>query len=136
MNILIVDDSAAMRQMIRKLIEPLAREISECADADEAVTSYQLNRPDWVLMDLRLGRKDGITATQQICKTDPTAKVVIVTNYDDRELRAAAFDAGACAYILKDNLYKLPEVLRNREASKSVEPTCMTQINLALGVQS
>ncbi len=132
MNILIVDDSAPVRRMIHKLVAPLASEMFECVDGDDAVAAYALNRPDWVLMDIRLGRLDGITATRQICQSNPEAKVVIVTSYDDPGLRAAAFEAGACEYILKDDLYKLPEVLRTPRTVRTLQ-TNSTRVDSIIG---
>jgi CheY-like chemotaxis protein len=114
MNILIVEDSPLVCRMIRSLVAPFAAEVFECDEADVAFSTYQKYHPDWVLMDIRLKQSDGIAATKQICDSDPKARVVIVTNYDDVSLRAAATDAGACAYVLKDNLYTLPSFL-NRQ---------------------
>jgi CheY-like chemotaxis protein len=117
MNILIVEDSPGMRRMIRSLVEPFAAEVFECADGDAALSAYRKHHPDWVLMDIRLKESDGIAATRQICAADPQARVVIVTNYDDINLRAAATEAGARAYVLKDNLYTLPSIL-NRQTKE------------------
>lgn len=50
---------------------------------------------------------DGITATRRIVQTFPTARIVIVTHYDDVRLRNAAREAGACGYVLKDNLIEV-----------------------------
>jgi len=50
---------------------------------------------------------DGIAATRAIRKCSPVARVVIVTQYDDNDLSAAARDAGAMGYILKDDLSQL-----------------------------
>jgi DNA-binding NarL/FixJ family response regulator len=111
MNILIVEDSAGMRRMIRSLVAPLAAEVYECADGDAALSAYREHRPDWVLMDIRLKQSDGIATTACICAADPKAKVVIVTGYDDAGLREAATEAGACGYVLKDDLYTLPSLL-------------------------
>lgn len=117
MNILIVEDSLRMRRMIRSLVASFAAEIFECADSDAALSAYREHHPDWVLMDIRLKESDGIAATRQICAADPQARVVIVTNYDDINLRAAATKAGACGYVLKDNLYTLPSFL-NRQTKE------------------
>jgi DNA-binding NarL/FixJ family response regulator len=62
---------------------------------------------------------DGIQATRQIKAADPAAKIVIVTDYDDDALRAAAMRAGACGYALKDNLLDLVRLL---EAIKQSNP--------------
>jgi DNA-binding NarL/FixJ family response regulator len=62
-------------------------------------------------MDVRMPRMDGLTATRLLLQHHPSAKVVIVTDYNDEEVRSAARDAGACAYALKDNVTELDDVL-------------------------
>ena len=57
--------------------------------------------------------------TKRIKATDPGAKVVIVTDYDDSELRRAAMDAGACDYALKDKLPDLVFPLRRRPVERN-----------------
>ncbi len=56
-------------------------------------------------------RIDGLTATRQIRKLYPTARIVIVTDYDDEQLRTAANHAGACAYAIKHNLTDLAQLV-------------------------
>jgi DNA-binding NarL/FixJ family response regulator len=68
-------------------------------------------RPDWVLMDVELGGMDGIAATRAIRTIDADAHVVIVTAHGEVEYRRAAAEAGACAYVLKENLLELLGVL-------------------------
>ena len=111
MRIMIVDDNRQMRRMIVSLIDDLAEEIIECGDGSEAITAYNEHRPDWVLMDVEMGRVDGIEATRQIRDAFPDARIVMVTNYDESELRAAASAAGAWGYVLKDNLLGIREIL-------------------------
>jgi len=91
MKLLIVEDNESMRRTIKSIIGTLADEIYECSDGSEAVTLYGECRPDWVLMDIRLERMDGIEATSRIMALYPEAKIVIVTNYDDQKLKEAAF---------------------------------------------
>jgi DNA-binding NarL/FixJ family response regulator len=112
MNILIVEDSLIVRRMIRSLVAPFAKEVFECANGNEAFSVYQAHQPDWVLMDIRLKESDGIKVTREICASDPQARVVIVTNFDDVSLRAAATAAGACGYVMKENLPELRGILR------------------------
>ena len=111
MKVLIVDDNASVRRLIRSVLPPLAGKIYECANGQDAVATYQAHRPDVVLMDIRMGEIDGIEATKRIIAADPGAKIVIVTDYDDDALRQATMRAGACGYSLKDNLLKLVGLL-------------------------
>jgi DNA-binding NarL/FixJ family response regulator len=111
LKLLIVDDSAAVRKLIRDIVLPFAVEIRECADGAEALSAYSAERPDLVLMDIRMTGMDGIQATKQIKETDPTAKIVIVTDYDDDALREATMRAGACGYTLKTSLPDLVRLL-------------------------
>ncbi len=54
---------------------------------------------------------DGIDATRQIIEVFPNARVIIVTDYDDSELREAAREAGACDYVVKENLLHLCRII-------------------------
>jgi two-component system response regulator DegU len=111
MKILIVDDNASMRRMIRGIIQPLADEIYECADGGEALEIYARVFPDWVLMDIQMKPVDGITATRQIIRDYPQARILMVTNYNDDDLRQAAHEAGACQYLVKENLLDILNIL-------------------------
>lgn len=111
MNILIVEDSAPVRRMICGLLSAFAERFFECETDSEAVALYRAHRPCWVLMDIVLSQGDGIAATQKICADDPQARVVIVTNYGDDDLQEAAANAGACGFIVKEDLYTLPAYL-------------------------
>lgn len=110
MKCLIVEDSAAMRRVIRKMISDLA-EVQECQDGSEALAAYASFEPDWVLMDVKMREVHGLDATKQIRAVFTDARVVIVSNYDSDELREAARAAGACAYVLKENLFDLRRLL-------------------------
>ncbi len=112
MNLMIVEDNKPMRRMIRSMVADLAERIDECGDGAEAYARYADRRPNWVLMDIAMPGLDGITATRQIIAAFPDARVLIVTDYDDAELRAAACAAGACSYVLKENLLDLRRLLQ------------------------
>lgn len=112
MTILIVEDDAEMRRLIRSLVAPAAGRLLECSDGLQAVAAYEEHTPDWVLMDLKLPLLDGIEATKRIRRRFPEARIVMVTNYDGAELRAAAGDAGVFAYVSKQDLLCLPRLLR------------------------
>lgn len=111
MKILIVDDNAKMRRVIKTLVADQADEFCECADGETACAAYAEYQPDFVLMDLAMGQVDGLIATRQIIDANPAARIIIVTNYDDKHLRAAAQASGACGYVLKENLLELSALL-------------------------
>ena len=75
MKLLIVDDNAAVRRLIRSIVLPLAGDICECTDGADALSAYLAQRPDVVLMDVRMNEVDGIQATKQITAADPKARV-------------------------------------------------------------
>ena len=79
MKLLIVDDHAAMRRLLGRVVS-----------GAEALNAYHRCLPDWVLMDIEMDRIDGITATREILLSYPRARVVIVSKYDDDQTREAA----------------------------------------------
>lgn len=107
MKLLIVDDSRAMRDMVKQFLASLVAETRECSNGEEAVVAYTTFKPDWVLMDYQMPRMDGLRATRAILAADPEARVLFLTHYDDEELRQAAQEAGASGYVLKENLRDL-----------------------------
>ncbi len=113
MKVLLADDNAAMRQVIRRILHGLATEVCECGNGAEACALYAIQHPDWVLMDVEMPEVNGLAATARICADFPAARILIVTNYDDAALRAAAAQAGACGYVLKDNLLELRWFIEN-----------------------
>jgi CheY-like chemotaxis protein len=112
-NILIVEDNVAIRRLIRRTVSHLVADIHECEDGADALKAYSEYRPDLVFMDVRMPRMDGLTATKEILNVHPEARIVIVTDYDEDDLRAAAFAIGAKGYVLKDNLADLEALLRS-----------------------
>lgn len=104
-TVLIVEANFQMRRTLQALISDMAV-CYECSDGNVAA-AYSQHKPDWVLMDLKIGDRDGLTATAELCAANPAARILIVTNYDDPELREAARRAGACGYVPKENLLEL-----------------------------
>ncbi len=109
-KLLIVEDHAEMRREIKNLLSDLG-EIYECRDGAEAVSAYAQHRPDWVLMDIQMERMNGIAATREIKAAYPEARIMIVTGYESEELREAARRAGACEYVVKENLFEIRRIL-------------------------
>ena len=112
MRFLLVDDNHEMRRLIRSAVAGPLDTVYELSDGDLAFASYAEHRPDWVLMDIRMPKLDGIVATRQIKAVFPEARIIVVSQYDDPETREAARQAGATEYVLKDNLLRLRRIVR------------------------
>jgi len=96
--------------LLRSIVGEWA-EVFECEDGTEALSCYERVRPEWVLMDIRLPGINGIEATRRILASYADARVVIITNFADDQMRESARLAGACAYVLKENLSVLKQIL-------------------------
>ena len=120
MRLLIVDDNAEVRGLIRRALAGLGAEFVECGDGQKAVAAYAAQRPDFVLMDVEMPILDGITATRQIVGADPSARIIILTNHDQPSLRQAAQAAGACRYALKENLLVVRQLIGELTNESSV----------------
>lgn len=120
-SVMIVEDDARVRSMIRRIIEDIAVSVYECSSGEEAVELYSRVRPDLVLMDLRMEGVDGLSATRTIREGCPEARIIIVTSYDAPDLREAAREAGAMDYVVKDDLSSLRAIIKRATKAASHE---------------
>jgi two-component system invasion response regulator UvrY len=111
MRLMIVDDHAGVRQLIRQLVALPGDAVRECASGNEAVPLARDFKPDYVTMDVRMAGLDGFEATRALCGDHPAVRVVIVTAFDQAELRRSAMAAGAVGYVAKEHLTQLRSVL-------------------------
>ena len=111
MKLMIVDDNKDVRVFLRSLFEDKAEEIIECSDGLSAVESYAKHKPDYVVMDVEMKGMDGLVATEKIIKNDAGAKIIIVTSHNNQNLRNATAALGAKAFVTKDNLFELEEII-------------------------
>ncbi|MHC2998237.1 response regulator [Microbacterium sp. HJ5] len=105
-RLLIADDHPVVRAGLAGLLsdEPGFEVVAEASDGDEAVALAAATRPDVVLMDLRMPRVDGVTATGRIVggeAGEPPPRVLILTTYESDDQILAAIEAGASGYLLK-----------------------------------
>ena len=112
MKIMIVDDHAEIRRLLRTMLSDLASEFMECTDGAEAVAAFARQRPDWTIMDVTMQGMNGLEATRRIQKEFAGSRIVMLTQHDTPQMRAAALQAGACAFVSKDNLEELGAILR------------------------
>jgi response regulator NasT len=100
-RVLVCEDEGLTALRLQTSLKKLGYEVVGAAkDGEEAVELAERLRPDAILMDVRMPRLDGITATEQIMLNRPTA-IVMITAYSERELVEAALRAGASGYLVK-----------------------------------
>ena len=102
-RLLIVDDHEIFRRGLRALLEPSSDwEIcGEAVDGLDAVEQCKSLRPDVVVLDVSMPRLNGLEAARLIQKENPGSKIVIITQHDSPQIRMAAMEAGARAFVTK-----------------------------------
>ncbi len=101
-TILIVDDAEFMRVMLRDICTDMKLEVvGEAGDGAQAVTMYNEQSPDLVLMDITMPEMDGTEALRQILANDPNAQVVMITALGQKEQVLNAIKNGARDFIIK-----------------------------------
>ncbi|WP_173099151.1 response regulator transcription factor [Actinomadura verrucosospora] len=104
LRVLIVDDDALVRAGLSMMLDGVhgISVAGEAADGAEVPEAADLHAPDVVLMDLRMPRVDGITATRALRGRDPAPEVIVLTTFDTDENILHALRAGASGFLLKD----------------------------------
>jgi CheY-like chemotaxis protein len=115
MRVLLVDDNRRMRDFLKSMLEEPGLQFCEAADGAQAVSIYEAISPDLVLMDIRMPVMDGLEATRRIVRSDPKARVIIVTDFDLPEYRIEAQVAGAEGFVSKRNLFELRGKVKGKE---------------------
>jgi DNA-binding NarL/FixJ family response regulator len=102
-RVLIVDDDDLMRAGLKSVLasDEAINVVGEIGDGRAAVQSTRENRPDVVLMDIRMPGLDGIAATREVLAASPNVKVVMLTTFEDDEYIFGALNAGASGFLLK-----------------------------------
>lgn len=101
-RILIVDDAAFMRMMIKDILTKNGFEVvGEAADGAQAVEKYKELKPDLVTMDITMPEMDGITALKEIKSYDESAKVIMCSAMGQQSMVIDAIQAGAKDFIVK-----------------------------------
>lgn len=103
-KLLIVDDQKLIREGLEAILmmEEDFRVVGEASNGEEAVDLYIKLRPDVVLMDIQMPVMNGVEAIKKIKEIDKSAKIIILTTFDDDEYVFDGLKSGALGYILKD----------------------------------
>ncbi len=103
LSVLIVDDHPVVRKGIASLLSSRS-DVAVVGEADrgvDAVAAYRRLQPDVVLLDIRLGSESGLDVLDEILEVDGSAKVVMLSSFDDEEYVMRSLGAGALGYLLK-----------------------------------
>jgi two-component system KDP operon response regulator KdpE len=124
-KLLVVDDEAPIRRLIRTALERGGYRVVEAATAREALNAIGIDRPDLVLLDLGLPDRDGLEIIPQLKKAG--AAVIIVSAREATEPKVAALDLGADDYVTKpfdteEVLARIRVALRRRLSEEAPSP--------------
>lgn len=100
-TILVVDDAAFMRMMIRDILSREGYVIHEAVNGRDAVEKYSEIRPDLVTMDITMPEMDGISALREIRSTDSGARILMVSAMGQQKMIVEALEAGALDFLVK-----------------------------------
>jgi DNA-binding NtrC family response regulator len=123
LRLLVVDDEEVIRDVLQALLEREGYDVTTAADAQDALTSFDAEPFDVVLLDLMLPDRPGLEVLREIRRRDPDAVVVIVTAYSSIEGAIQAMREGAFHYIPKpfQNQEVLLTVQKGAEARRLTE---------------
>lgn len=102
-RVLIADDHSLVREGIIAFLKYTTdiEVVAEASDGIEAIEKAKKFRPDIILMDISMPRLGGLEATIEIRKFDPSIKILVLTQYDDKEYISRFLKAGVSGYLLK-----------------------------------
>jgi putative two-component system response regulator len=141
--VLIVEDNAANRQLMRKLLEMQGYDVACAADADNAEDAIRRRQPDLILLDVLMPGRSGYELCRQL-KSDPAMRlvpIVIITGLTDREDRVRGKEAGADEFLSKpiypEELFaRVRSLLKLKEFTDELENVEAVLFTLALSVEA
>jgi DNA-binding NarL/FixJ family response regulator len=129
-RVVLVDDQTLVRHGIRSLLE-LAGDVAivaEAGDGEEAIAVVERERPDVVLLDLRMPRKGGVDVLRELQSRGTLPPTIVLTTFDDDEALLEAVKAGARGYFLKDvSLERLTAGIREVASGGSIIRPAITE---------
>jgi two-component system, NarL family, response regulator LiaR len=132
MKVIICDDQSIVREGLAMLLklEPDIQVTGIAEDGAMAVELVEMEKPDLILMDLKMPVMNGVDATRYIHTRYPEIKVLVLTTYDDDQWVFDAIKAGAAGYLLKDTpREELIKAVKGTAAGKTfVDPTIAGKI--------
>ena len=131
-NVLVADDQELIRQSLQIVLENKEgiHETDAVADGQEVIQSIRREKPDVVLLDIRMPKLDGVQCTQIIKENYPQIKVIILTTFDDDEYVYNALKFGASGYLLKGvSMDELENAIKTVYSGKAmINPDIATKV--------
>jgi DNA-binding NarL/FixJ family response regulator len=135
-RVALVEDQTIVRQGLRTLLalNPDIAIVAEAADGEEAIEAIEREKPDVVLLDLRMPRLDGLGVLQRLRERGTSRPTLILTTFDDDAMLFEAVRAGAKGWLLKDvSLERLVDAIRTVAGGGTcIEPVITERIMRAL----
>ncbi len=134
-RILIADDDALVRAGLKLILgaHPELVIAGEAPNGEVAVHMFRELLPDVVLMDIRMPERSGLSATEEILRTHPSANLVVLTTFDTDEFVVRALKSGARGFLLKDT--EPAELVRSVRVAASGQPTLSPSVITQLVAQ-
>lgn len=129
-RVLVVDDQTLVRQGIRSLLSlsPEIELVGEAADGANALQLIDTQRPDVVLLDLKMPRVDGLAVLRALQQKKDAPPILVLTTFDDTDLVLDAIRAGARGYLLKDvTLEQLMNAIRTLASGGTMIQPAITE---------
>ena len=113
-RILVVDDAAFMRMMVRDMLKKIEYQVvGEAEDGFQAVKMYKELKPDLVTMDVTMPEMDGLEAVKEIMAFDKNAKIIMISAMGQQAIVMDCIKAGAKDFIVKPfNIDRLEEAVK------------------------
>jgi len=121
MKLILIDDDKLVRISLEKILESDGFEIVGTAeDGTQALPLYKELKPDVVLLDIRMKNMNGIEAARNILEFDETAKILLLTTFEDDEYISEALKIGVKGYLLKQDYESITPAINSIIAGQSV----------------
>lgn len=125
-KVMLVDDQIILAEGIKSVLETGGdiQVVDVAGDGAVAIDMAEKERPDVILMDIRMPNMNGVAATKKIKEILPDCKIIILTTFDDGDYILSAINVGACGYLLKDiGSTALIDAIRNAYAGDTILPS-------------
>lgn len=120
LKVLVVDDHAAFRASVRQMFEDDHTVVTEADSGEAALRCFATERPDWIVMDLRMPGMGGLKATEAIHQLDPQVRIVVMSQFNEPEYVEQARRMGAIEFINKEDMPRLRQMIQT--GGESLQP--------------